>query len=93
MTQSQVFSCTFCEISKNTFSYRTSSVAASHYESLFFVMSLNQLDHLCDWIRWILVLIDLERTRFERTRTWFGKTFLKPNGNQNEVLYFTVILR
>ena len=28
-TLAQVFSCEFCEISKNTFSYRTSSVATS----------------------------------------------------------------
>ena len=28
-TLAQVFSCEFCEISKNTFSYRTSPVAAS----------------------------------------------------------------
>ena len=28
----QVFSCEFCEISKNTFSYRTPSVAKCHIE-------------------------------------------------------------
>ena len=28
-TQAQVFSCEFCEISKNTFSYRATPVAAS----------------------------------------------------------------
>ena len=28
-TPAQVFSCEFCEISKNTFSYRTTPVAAS----------------------------------------------------------------
>ena len=30
-TPAQVFSCEFCEISKNTFSYRTSPVAASDF--------------------------------------------------------------
>ena len=30
-TLAQVFSCEFCEISKNTFSYRTPPVAASGY--------------------------------------------------------------
>ena len=30
-TLAQVFSCEFCEISKNTFSYRTPPVAASEY--------------------------------------------------------------
>ena len=33
-TLTQVFSCKFCEISKNTFSYRTSPVAASVFLSL-----------------------------------------------------------
>ena len=36
-TLAQVFSCEFCEISKNTFSYRTSPVAASE-------MSLHRID-------------------------------------------------
>ena len=30
-TLAQVFSCEFCEISKNTFSYRTPPVAVSEY--------------------------------------------------------------
>ena len=30
----QVFSCEFCEITKNTFSYRTSPVAASAYDTM-----------------------------------------------------------
>ena len=34
-THAQVFSCEFCEISKNTFSHRTSPVAAS--ESQYFI--------------------------------------------------------
>ena len=33
-TLAQVFSCKFCEISKNTFSYRTPPVAASVFLSL-----------------------------------------------------------
>ena len=32
-TLAQVFSCEFCEISKNTFSYRTPPVAASVYKA------------------------------------------------------------
>ena len=43
----QVFSCELCEISKNTFSYRTSSVAAS---VLYFSSSLAcQLVHYTNW--------------------------------------------
>ena len=34
-TLTQVFSCEFCKISKNTFSYRTASVAASGIYILF----------------------------------------------------------
>ena len=34
----QVFSCEFCEISKNTFSYRTPPVAASGYK-IFDILS------------------------------------------------------
>ena len=37
-TLAQVFSCEFCEISKNTFSQRTPLVAASGYSSLHFVI-------------------------------------------------------
>ena len=32
-TLARVFSCEFCEISKNTFSYRTPPVPASHYKT------------------------------------------------------------
>ena len=34
-TLTQVFSCEFCEISKNTFSYRTPPVAASVFLNVF----------------------------------------------------------
>ena len=34
-TLAQVFSCEFCEISKNTFFYRTPLVAASDYNFMF----------------------------------------------------------
>ena len=34
-TLAQVFSCEFCEISKNTFFYRTPLVAASEYYAMF----------------------------------------------------------
>ena len=37
-TLGQVFSCEFCDISKNTFFYRTSLVAASLGRKRFFVM-------------------------------------------------------
>ena len=39
-TLSQVLSCEFCEISKNTFSYRTSPVAASANHEMFLVTML-----------------------------------------------------
>ena len=42
-TMAQVFSCEFCEISKNTLSYRTPPVAASvFYTSMWLVFGLEQ---------------------------------------------------
>ena len=38
-TMAQVFSCEFCEISKNNFSYRTPSVAASVYTMILTAVS------------------------------------------------------
>ena len=45
----QVFSCEFCEISKNTFSYRTPPVAA--FETLFFVQCVERLLDFRDGFR------------------------------------------
>ena len=42
-TVAQVFSCEFCEISKNTFSYRTTPVAASDNSCLRKLLILNRL--------------------------------------------------
>ena len=38
-TLAQVFSCEFCEISKNTYSYRTTLMAASAFSNIFFLLS------------------------------------------------------
>ena len=40
-TLTQVFSCEFCEISKNTFSYRTPLVAASEKSRTILITSKN----------------------------------------------------
>ena len=37
MALTQVFSCEICEISKNTFYYRTPQVAASHFKLIYLV--------------------------------------------------------
>ena len=42
-TLAQVFSCEFCEISKNTFSYRTPVVAVSKIGSSFFSGFLHEV--------------------------------------------------
>ena len=40
-TLAQVFSCEFCEISKNTFSYRTTLVAASVFKTCYITLRSN----------------------------------------------------
>ena len=57
-TQTQVFSCEFCKISKSTFSYRTPPVAAS---GQFLTKRLEQLDAVldrleqCSRCNWLLI--------------------------------------
>ena len=47
-TLAQVFSCEFCKISKKTFSYRTTSEAASIFQCIFPYDHFNQMDYCND---------------------------------------------
>ena len=46
-TQAQLFSCKFCEISKNTFFYRTLTIAASYALSKF-VLNFSNVHNIRD---------------------------------------------
>ena len=57
LLSAQVFSCEFCEISKNTFSYKT-PVAASAY-NLFLMDSRKPQGNLCEKMRPQVFSLDL----------------------------------
>ena len=75
-TLAQVFSCEFCEISKNTFFYRTPLVAASDIASYAHDNTL----HACD-SNLYTVLSKLENCTHSMF-TWFKENHIKPNGEK-----------
>ena len=87
----QVFSCDFCEISKNTFSYRTPPVTASVYGATIasdFIANINNL-----FIYWHKFLEDTTENNFWKCQT-FSSKYLRQSSILVEALSlrFTVIL-
>ena len=73
-TLAQVFSCDFCEISKNTFSYRTPPVAAagdflrfSHILFRLVLYFLVVLQHIRVLLLWLVISLSSFKTGFQKS--------------------------
>ena len=87
----QVFSCDFCEISKNTFSYRTPPVAVSLYDDTIATDFIANIKNL--FICWHKFLEDTTENNFEKSQKFLGKYLWRSSILVKALsLRFTVIL-